>query len=116
MDVYDLLAAARSRHNQRELAALLGVDARTIRRWEVRETEPGACPRCGMALDPETTAATADEEGNPELQDMSKRFWIAERAPSVTASSTQRRLSGTIIRPSWRSMRSWPEIHQTAGW
>jgi DNA (cytosine-5)-methyltransferase 1 len=42
MDVYDLLAAARSRHNQRELAALLGVDARTIRRWEVRETEPPA--------------------------------------------------------------------------
>lgn len=42
MDVYDLLATARSRHNQRELAALLGVDARTIRRWEVRETEPPA--------------------------------------------------------------------------
>lgn len=42
MDVYDLLSAARGRHSQRELAALLGVDARTVRRWEVRETDPPA--------------------------------------------------------------------------
>jgi DNA (cytosine-5)-methyltransferase 1 len=40
MDVRDLLAAARTRHSQRELAALLGVDARTVRRWEIRETDP----------------------------------------------------------------------------
>jgi Cu+-exporting ATPase len=78
---------------------------------EVREPEPGPCPTCGMALDPETPVAltktdytcpmhpqisrpgpgscpicgmalelrsvTATEEENPELHDMSRRFWIS---------------------------------------
>jgi Cu+-exporting ATPase len=77
---------------------------------EVRQPEPGACPKCGMALEPETVAAPATrmeyvcpmhpevvqdhpgacpicgmvleprtvtvEEVNPELIDMSRRFWI----------------------------------------
>ncbi len=43
---------------------------------EVRETKPGACPKCGMALEPES-AASATEEDNPELRDMTRRFWIA---------------------------------------
>jgi Cu+-exporting ATPase len=42
---------------------------------EVRQIGPGACPKCGMALEPETL--TAEEEHNPELTDMSRRFWIA---------------------------------------
>jgi len=36
----DLLRAARTRYSQKELADLLDVDARTIRRWEVRDTDP----------------------------------------------------------------------------
>jgi Cu+-exporting ATPase len=41
---------------------------------QVRQDHPGACPLCGMALEPEMPAA---EEGpNPELVDMSRRFWI----------------------------------------
>jgi len=36
----DLLKQARARYSQRELAALLDVDIRTVRRWEVRETDP----------------------------------------------------------------------------
>ena len=79
---------------------------------EVRESKPGACPKCGMALEPETLAAPAtrieyvcpmhpeivrDEPGscpicgmaleprtvtledapNPELVDMTRRFWIS---------------------------------------
>ncbi len=36
---------------------------------------PGACPICGMALEPRT--ATAVHEENPELSSMSKRFWIS---------------------------------------
>jgi len=35
---------------------------------------PGACPICGMALEP--TTPTAAEGPNPELADMSRRFWI----------------------------------------
>lgn len=39
-DVYTLLASLRSRYNQREIAEALGVTTRTLRRWEVRETDP----------------------------------------------------------------------------
>jgi P-type Cu+ transporter len=35
---------------------------------------PGSCPICGMALEPRETSA---EETNPELIDMTKRFWIS---------------------------------------
>src|SRR5262249_4059005 len=41
---------------------------------EVVSDHPGSCPKCGMALEPRTVAA---EEGpNPELVDMSRRFWV----------------------------------------
>ncbi|OGP58771.1 MAG: copper-translocating P-type ATPase [Deltaproteobacteria bacterium RBG_13_61_14] len=42
---------------------------------EVVQPEPGNCPRCGMALEPRTV--TAEEEKNPELKDMTRRFWIS---------------------------------------
>jgi P-type Cu+ transporter len=35
---------------------------------------PGACPICGMALEPMTP--TGAEEVNPELVDMTRRFWV----------------------------------------
>jgi Cu+-exporting ATPase len=35
---------------------------------------PGACRICGMALEP--MKVTAEDESNPELQDMTRRFWI----------------------------------------
>ena len=41
---------------------------------EIRQVGPGACPICGMALEPEI--ATADTGPNPELADMTQRFWI----------------------------------------
>jgi Cu+-exporting ATPase len=77
---------------------------------EVRQSKPGPCPRCGMALEPEMPPAsarteytcpmhpeivrsapgtcpicgmtlelrtvTAQEEDNPELRDMTRRFWV----------------------------------------
>jgi len=42
---------------------------------EVRQMGPGACPKCGMALEP--VEVTASEEPNPELADMTRRFWIS---------------------------------------
>jgi Cu+-exporting ATPase len=42
---------------------------------EVVSTEPGACPICGMALEPKIV--TLEERPNPELLDMSRRFWIS---------------------------------------
>ena len=41
---------------------------------EVVQDGPGACPVCGMALEPRTVAA--GEAPNPELADMTRRFWI----------------------------------------
>jgi len=42
---------------------------------EVRQSGPGVCPKCGMALEPLTT--TREEEINPELQLMGRRFWVS---------------------------------------
>ncbi|HTM07109.1 MAG TPA: heavy metal translocating P-type ATPase [Verrucomicrobiae bacterium] len=42
---------------------------------EIVRSEPGTCPICGMALEPRTV--TLEEEANPELVDMTRRFWIA---------------------------------------
>ncbi len=41
---------------------------------EIRQEGPGTCPICGMALEPEVM--TAETAPNPELADMSRRFWI----------------------------------------
>jgi len=41
---------------------------------EVVQDQPGACPKCGMAL--ESREITLEEEENPELTDMIRRFWI----------------------------------------
>src|SRR4051812_45263782 len=42
---------------------------------EVVSDKPGACPKCGMALEPKEVENV--EEKNPELEDMSRRFWIS---------------------------------------
>ena len=41
---------------------------------EVRQIGPGSCPKCGMALEP---VMASGDEGNPELAEMTHRFWIA---------------------------------------
>jgi P-type Cu+ transporter len=42
---------------------------------EIVRSGPGTCPICGMALEPRTVTAVAEE--NPELRDMTRRFWIS---------------------------------------
>ncbi|MCH6590767.1 MAG: heavy metal translocating P-type ATPase [Proteobacteria bacterium] len=42
---------------------------------EIVEDGPGDCPICGMALEPVTV--TVEEEANPELVDMTRRFWAS---------------------------------------
>jgi len=41
---------------------------------EIRQPGPGSCPICGMALEPEMPTVAAGP--NPELADMTRRFWI----------------------------------------
>jgi Cu+-exporting ATPase len=42
---------------------------------EIRRPGPGSCPICGMALEP--MEPTLEEGPNPELIDMSRRFWVS---------------------------------------
>ncbi len=42
---------------------------------EVKQVGPGSCPICGMALEPEQISL--DDAPDPELIDMTRRFWIA---------------------------------------
>ena len=42
---------------------------------EVVQDHPGSCPKCGMALEPR--AAAAEDAPNPELADMTRRFWVS---------------------------------------
>jgi Cu+-exporting ATPase len=72
---------------------------------EVRRVGPGSCPICGMALEP--AAATADSGPNPELADMSRRFWIGlALAVPVLVLEMGGHLGGTAMLVS----------HQTSNW
>jgi P-type Cu+ transporter len=42
---------------------------------EIRQLGPGDCPICGMALEP--ALPSLDDAPNPELADMTRRFWIS---------------------------------------
>lgn len=42
---------------------------------EIVRNAPGSCPICGMALEPMSPVAA--DQVNPELKDMSRRFWVS---------------------------------------
>ncbi len=63
---------------------------------EVVSDKPGSCPKCGMALEPRT--ALPDEGPNPELVDMSRRFWIGA---ALTLPLVVLHLFGPHERPLW---------------
>jgi Cu+-exporting ATPase len=42
---------------------------------EIRRDRPGSCPICGMGLEP--LEPTLEEGPNPELIDMTRRFWVS---------------------------------------
>jgi Cu+-exporting ATPase len=42
---------------------------------QIRRSEPGACPICGMTLEP-IQPGTAESAPSPELRDMTRRFWV----------------------------------------
>ncbi len=71
---------------------------------------PGSCPICGMALEPRTI--TAEPHDNPELADMSRRFWTATAltAPLVLLAMGELILGarfGQILSP---RLRTWVEL------
>jgi Cu+-exporting ATPase len=60
---------------QSEAAAPAGTIYTCPMHPEVRQVGPGNCPICGMALEPEQVSL--DDAPDPELIDMTRRFWIA---------------------------------------
>jgi Cu+-exporting ATPase len=68
---------------------------------EIRQVGPGSCPICGMALEPEQVSL--DQGPDPELIDMTKRFWIALVLTAPVFAIEMGRHLGLmhLIDPSW---------------
>ena len=62
-------------HKRTEPAAPAGAIYTCPMHPEVRQAGPGSCPICGMALEPEQLSL--DQGPDPELIDMTRRFWVA---------------------------------------
>ena len=84
---------------------------------EVRQEKPGACPKCGMALEPEMP--TLDEGESPELTDFKRRFiWTLPLTIVVTVLA----MVGHRLQLFEMATQSWIELMLTlpivlwAGW
>jgi len=87
---------------------------------EIVRSEPGACPICGMALEPRMAA----EEDNPELVQMSHRFWISlvltlpvfvlAMSEMIPGEPVQRALGGTVV--SWLQLVLATPVVLWGGW
>ena len=84
---------------------------------EVRQDHPAACPKCGMALEPEMP--TLDEAENPELRDFKRRFfWTLPLTVIVTVLA----MAGHRLQWFDMAVQSWIELVLTlpivlwAGW
>ena len=83
---------------------------------------PGSCPICGMALEPRTV--TLEDTANPELDDMTRRFWIsvALTAPllglamgdMLPGRPVERALGGTLA--AWLQLVLATPVVVWAGW
>jgi len=72
---------------------------------EVRQAGPGACPKCGMALEP--VQPQAEAEDNPELRDFRRRFWWTL---PLTIVVTAIAMSGGLFDPLLGAARPWVEL------
>ena len=72
---------------------------------EVRQDKPGACPKCGMALEPEMP--TLDEGESPELTDFKRRFiWTLPLTLVVTVLA----MAGHRLQLVEMATQSWIEL------
>ncbi len=76
---------------------------------EIVRAEPGSCPICGMALEPRTVTA---EEDNPELRDMTRRFWISLglTAPLLAIAMVSMLWPHAFIASPWNWGLQWLEL------
>ena len=98
----------RGAHSHAHHAVTSAADAPKGAKWtcpmhpEIVRDGPGSCPICGMALEPMTPSA--DSGPNPELVDMTRRFWVgAALAAPVLVLEMGRHLLGIdrIVPPTW---------------
>jgi Cu+-exporting ATPase len=87
---------------------------------EIRKIGPGNCPICGMALEPEV--ASLDAAPNPEVADMTRRFWIglALSVPPVVLEMGSHLIGGhSLIDPTlsnWIQLAFATPVVIWAGW
>ena len=74
---------------------------------EIVRDGPGSCPICGMALEPMTVAGGEDE--NPELHDMTRRFWwsVALAVPLILFAMLRMGPLARLVSP---SLGNWTEF------
>lgn len=76
---------------------------------EVVRDAPGVCPLCGMALEP--MAVTSEEPPNPELADMTRRFWIAAAMGlPVFGIAMSEMIAGVEAVPLTRTASNWVQL------
>ena len=73
---------------------------------EIVRDAPGDCPICGMALEPRTVSVA--EEKNPELVDMTRRFWVcvALTIPILIVAMSDF-IPGLSVQMKFVSLRGW---------
>ncbi|WP_081856715.1 heavy metal translocating P-type ATPase [Sphingobium sp. DC-2] len=78
---------------------------------EVRQSAPGACPICGMALEP--AEPSVEESANPELIDFTRRLWISAvlAAPLLLLSMGGEMLGLHLVPMAWSP---WVQLGLTA--
>ena len=72
---------------------------------EIVRDAPGACPICGMALEPRTISLT--DEPNPELVDMTRRFWIGALLGAPVFLATMADMAGAGLTTSHGGIVNW---------
>src|SRR5438093_345240 len=79
-------------------AAFMKVEYTCPMHPEIVRDQPGACPICGMALEPRVVGF--EEPPNPELADMTRRFWLAAilGAPVFLLAMADMTLGGGLMR------------------
>ena len=77
---------------------------------EVVRDEPGTCPKCGMALEARTVDPT--DPPNPELDDMTRRFWIgvAVGFPVFALAMAEMALGERVSQAVGRAMSNWVQL------
>ncbi len=88
---------------------------------QIRQRGPGSCPICGMALEPETVSL--DDQPDPELTQMTRRFWIstaltlpllAAIMPHVFGMETTMHLSPKVL--GWAELALGTPVVLWGGW